>query len=352
MINNPNNNKEIHFVNVAKTLTIFLIVLAHLPIPTPLWLFIGSFRMPLFFLLSGYLISSRQYDFISFVKKKAKTLLIPYAFFAIISLFFWYFIGKKYGNDSSPDNASSLFKYIIGFILAIPSKEYLGFNFPIWFLPSLFCAEIMFYLCQKYFRKISFFIFCLCFCIGVLIKNYIDIRLPFGIDVSFFALLFIYTGNWMKKKNLIEKYVCNVKFLYKIFFSIVFAILTIYISHINNAGGTISMVHRIFNNYFLYFVGAFSGSLFLLFLSNCIPNHRIFSFYGRNTIIILGFHLMIFSFIKAIQLFIFHIPIEIANNSFSINFLYTILTFILVTPIIFLINKYTPFLIGRQIGIL
>jgi len=129
-------------------------------------------------------------------------------------------------------------------------------------------------------------------------------------------------------------------------------LLTYYVSNMNNSHGIISMVHRVFNNYFLFFAVAFSGSLFIIFLSNCIPNHRLFRFYGRNTIIILGFHLMCFSLLKAVQLFIFHIPLEIANENFLINILYAVSTFILLSPVIYLINKYLPFTIGREKGIL
>ncbi len=345
------NNKEIPFINIAKTLAIFLIIMAHLNIPYYPRLFIGSFRMPLFFILSGYLISSRQYDFIHFVKRKAKTLLIPYAFFVFVSLSFWYFFGRNYGQQTvSKDH---LQQYIIGAIFSIPTNKYMGFNLPIWFLPSLFFTEIMFYLCRRYCKKTSFLVCCFCFALGIFLKEIFPFcRLPFGLDVSVFALLFIYIGYWLRKKQLIERYVSNIKFPLKICFVILFGLLTFYIASINDTNGPISMVHRTFNNYFLYFAGAFSGSLFLIFVSNCIPNHHLFHFYGRNTIIILGFHLICFSFIKAIQVFIFHIPLETADNSFWINFSYALITFVLLYPVIYLINKYAPFLLGREKGIL
>jgi len=345
--------KDIPFVNTVKVFAIFLVVLGHLSISNEIYSFINIFHMPVFFLISGYLMSGNSDSFFIFTKKKAKALLIPYIFFAFVTFFFWYFVGRKYGNDSlDGQNTSVVLKHIIGIFLAIPSKDYLGFNFPIWFLPSLFCAEIIFYGIRKYFKKVSFLMCLIAFSVGVLLNKMQIFRLPFGIDVSFFALLFIFMGNWLRKNNLVETYICNKKLIYKMFFTILFGALTFYISHINSAGGTISMVHRVFNNYFLYLVGAFSGILCILFLSNCMPNHRLFHFYGRNTIFILGFHLMCFSLLKAIQVFVFHIPAETANGGLFINVMYAIFTFILLAPVIYLINKYAPFIVGREKGVL
>jgi len=347
---------EIPFVNTVKVFAIFLVVLGHLPVSSNVYSFINSFHMPVFFLISGYLMPSDLGSFLSFAKKKAKALLIPYLFFAFVSFVFWYFIGRKFGNDSLDEqNTSVVLKYIIGIFWAIPSKDYLGFNFPIWFLPSLFCSEIMFYGIRKYFKKPKYLPFLMCliaFSVGILFGKMQIARLPFGIDVSFFALLFIFTGNWLKENKLVETFICNKKLMYKIFFTIVFGGLTFYISCINGAEGQISMVHRHFNNYLLYLVSAFSGVLCILFLGNCMPDYRLFHFYGRNTIIILGSHLMCFSLLKAVQLFIFHVPVETANGGLLLNTIYAISTFILLAPVIYLINKYAPVIIGRKKGIL
>jgi fucose 4-O-acetylase-like acetyltransferase len=344
-------SKNIYFVNVAKTLAIFLVVLAHLSIPYGFHSFINAFHMPLFFVITGYLINTEKTSFKFFFIKKLKTLLIPYYVFVVLSFVFWYFLGRKYGNDALSEY--DLAKYISGSFLAIPSKEYLGFNFPLWFLPSLFCAEIMLYWIKRILKNyFSIVIICL-FGLGILLKEMNLFRLPLGIDVALFALLFIQTGQWLKNKNRMDRYICNPPLWMKMLLSIVFLFVTIYISQVNGEPNIVSMAKRIFNNYVLYLIGAVSGSLFILYLSNCLLfKSPIFNFYGRNTIVILCLHLIILSLIKGIQVFILHIPLSATESNLGINILYVIFTFILLIPVIYFINKYTPFIIGRKKGII
>jgi fucose 4-O-acetylase-like acetyltransferase len=342
-------NENLHFINVAKTLAIFRVALAHLPIPKEIYSFINSFHMPLFFLITGYLLSTENISFKNFFIKKLRTLLIPYFVFVAISFIFWYFVGRKYGDDVSSGHTPA--KYFIGALLAIPSKEYLGFNLPLWFLPSLFCSEILFYWIRRFCVRYSFLLVIFCFGAGILLKEMNLFRLPFGIDVSLHALLFIQTGKWLKEKDLINQYICRRNKITQIIFSVVFLSLTIFISYLNQAHGAILMYECHFNNYLLFIAGAFTGSLFILYLSNYICNSRLFDFYGRNTILILGLHLICFSLIKGIQVFLLQIPIEVTNLSFMVSIIYVIFTFILLAPVIYFVNKYTPFLLGRKKGV-
>jgi fucose 4-O-acetylase-like acetyltransferase len=290
-------------------------------------------------------------DTVSFKKmivKKVRTLLLPYFLFAFISFLYWFFIGKNYGDDILQKHNAT--QYLTGIFLAIPSKEYLGFNLPVWFLPSLFCTEILFYFGKKIFKQYSFIIFIFCFGLGILLKEFEVGRIPYGLDVSLFALLLIQTGQWLKNRQLIEKYICNQSLVVKIGFAVIAFCLTCFVSQINQENGSVYIVDRVFNNYFLFFAGVFTGNLFILYLSNCLPVIRLFNFYGRNTIILLGLHLIVFSLIKGIQVFLLGIPIETTQDIFIIDIIYVIFVFILLAPVIYCVNKYMPFLLGRKKG--
>jgi fucose 4-O-acetylase-like acetyltransferase len=224
-------DENIYFINVAKTLAIFLMVLAHLAIPNQQQSFINSFHMPLFFIITGYLISVDTKSFKFFLIKKLRTLLLPYAVFAIVSFIFWYFIGRNYGDDALIEKNPT--DYLWGILLAIPTKEYLGFNFPIWYLPSFFCAEILFYWIKRIFKKYSLVIILLFVGLGIFLNEIDFVRLPFAIDVSFFTILFFQIGQWLKKKNWMDRYICSPSGWVKMSLFIVFLCLTIYISLIN-----------------------------------------------------------------------------------------------------------------------
>ncbi|MDR2804109.1 MAG: acyltransferase family protein [Dysgonamonadaceae bacterium] len=347
---NTDETKNIYFINVAKTVAIFLVVLAHLPIPNLLHAFINSFHMPLFFIITGYLIFTDATPFRKLLIKKIRTLLIPYYLFAILSWLYWYFIGNEQGVETG--SGDKVISYITGALLAIPDKEYLGFNFPLWFLPSLFCAEILFYWIKKWFNKYSFIPVLILFGLGVLLNESRSPRLPLGIDVSFFALLFIQIGQWLQNKSIQNNCLHTLSFSRKILLSGILLCITIYIAQINQDIRVISMAKRIFNNYFLFLTGAVSGSLCILYLSLCFCKMRLFDFYGRNTIFILGLHLVTLGLIKGIQVYGFHIPLSLTEQQFGISVLYTLLVFVLLIPVIYIVNKYIPFLIGRKEGIL
>lgn len=90
-----------------------------------------------------------------------------------------------------------------------------------------------------------------------------------------------------------------------------------------------------FNNIILYFINAVLGSLNIISISKKI-NSKLLSFWGRNTLIIMGTHQLILTMLA---------KINIVNE---LNFITKlILVLVIEYPIIVLINNYTPFLLGE-----
>ncbi|MDR1119329.1 MAG: acyltransferase family protein [Dysgonamonadaceae bacterium] len=344
MKDNPN---EIQFLNTAKVIGIFLVIYAHLSIPQTPYIFINSFHMPLFFCISGYFVSTSKYTFKDFFIRKFRTLIVPYFIFAIVSLFFELLIGQKYGNNANthPD----ISKYIAGIFLAIPSRAYLGFNIPLWFLPALFSIEIIFYLYRKYFHRYSWITVICSFLIGILLKHTLPFRLPWGIDVALFAMPFVQIGYYLKRKNLNDAFFIRMNFTAKSSIILTSAILTLLFSTVNIRHNSGVLVYALqFNNYFLFFAAACTGIIFTFMLSSCIPASGLVRFYGRNTIILLGLHFMAYSVVKGLLHFIFQIPMEIINGNAYLKLFISVGDFIVLTPVIYCVNKYTPQLLGRK----
>jgi fucose 4-O-acetylase-like acetyltransferase len=345
------NTNEIQFLNTAKVITIFLVIFDHLGgNPFHSSIFINSFRMPLFFCISGYFISTQKYIFKDFITRKFRTLVIPYFFFAIVGFLFWFLIGRKYGDDTYIPYTPT---YILGIVGAVPSKTYLGFNLPIWFLPALFSTEIIFFLYRKYFHKYSWIIVIGSFLIGILLKHTLPFRLPWGIDVAFFAVLFLQLGYYLKRKNLNDVFFARISFWGKIAIVLASIALTILFSNINATEDSKVLVYALqFNNYFLFLAAACTGIVSVFVLSSCIPSFRFLRFYGRNTIIILGLHIMGYSLIKGLLYFILHVPMEVLNENAYLKFFMAASNFIVLAPVIYFINQYIPQLLGRKKAIL
>lgn len=80
--------KRIEWVDLSKFVGIFAMVWGHSGVNENMDIIIHAFHMPLFFFLSGYLYKDGE------IKKKAKTLLIPYFTFGIGLFLLWKIISK------------------------------------------------------------------------------------------------------------------------------------------------------------------------------------------------------------------------------------------------------------------
>lgn len=119
-----------YWIDWAKVFGIYLVVLGHTTdgseLIRPL---IYSFHMPLFFMISGYLEKKYSGSAISYIKKTAKRLLIPYLIYGIIStLYVIFIVGSK-------DTIHTLLCLCVG--------RPQGFAGPLWFVPVLFEIKII-----------------------------------------------------------------------------------------------------------------------------------------------------------------------------------------------------------------
>lgn len=89
-------NARIHYIDVMRGLLILLVVLGHSIGNTsdPLNMFILSFHMPAFFILSGMCFKPKDsnYNFAFVLKRKAKGLIWPYLTFSLVGVALYWFL--------------------------------------------------------------------------------------------------------------------------------------------------------------------------------------------------------------------------------------------------------------------
>lgn len=192
-----NNILRLEWVDFAKVMAIFLVFLGHTEVSSPVMNRIYLFHMPLFFVISGILWNEEKYKDISllgFIKKKFKSLIIPYFKIAIVcfvirGLIINFFI---LNYESYTD---ALLRYIVGILLTIGSTEYMPSCSPIWFLTCLFFAEL--WICMIMKQKLHYLYVIVAIIIGVFIE-YI-LKLPWGLGMSIRAVPFLYLGILIKR---------------------------------------------------------------------------------------------------------------------------------------------------------
>ncbi len=271
-------------------------------------------HMPIFFIISGFLFAHSNSITLSFGEiayKRFKSLLLPYVItwliiilLRMIVLFYRTLITAYNATDnlifSITHSMNSVYPVMLKsglpFLLSIfygTGQDIHLFGSVIytsgilWFLPSLFSATIIFYLFLKLFDKYSIaiqsIIIILLTFAGYMIGKYVFL-LPWSIDISLVAQIFMVSGYLMRKHMIFEKKT-------PIWFFIAAAgiwLLDLYM-------GGIDMILREYNYLAISLIGAISASYLLMKLSFFLSNgasfyYKSISYIGRQSLVILCFH--------------------------------------------------------------
>lgn len=169
---------RIIWLDIAKGITIILMVLGHSSIPDGLSRFIYTFHMPLFFISSGWVTNFSKYNIVDFISHKARTLLLPFIVYSAVVLILINYLGK------SP------------FVLWI--KTGWG-GYALWFIPVLYFAlvisQFIYKLENRGIRLTILFIVL----VGAAVLSYNKIVLPWNLASVPYAIVFIMIGAELNK---------------------------------------------------------------------------------------------------------------------------------------------------------
>ncbi len=294
MSNIQTSSLRYSYIDACKAIGIILVILGHTySIPGTLYNIIYSFHMPLFFIVSGFVYNESKYGEMPFKKylfQKIKNYLLPYAAFGLINLIlqiFWnVFI---YRTSTSIDFVLHNLK---GLVLCHADVQHMPNCSPIWFLIALFNASIIFYLLNKYAKRILGYIsvFCIVLSYGVFLLQKFEIIqffIPWCIPESIMAVFFMYFGTVLKKHNVFEKIQSNWKFIILLLLLLSLGIPTAIIN-----GGNVGMNGNNYGNLLLFLPASLTLSFLVILLCskyNFLQN-KFFVWLGKNTMFIIGFN--------------------------------------------------------------
>lgn len=103
-----------------------------------------------------------------------------------------------------------------------------------------------------------------------------------------------------------------------------------------------------YGGFFSFYILAFSGIFTFVYLSRKIRTSKILEFYGRNSLIVLALHFPLKDVFSKLTVLVLGIDLEAFyyNAGFALSL--TILNLLCLVPVIFIINNYLPFLIGKK----
>lgn len=175
---------KIEWVYTLKTLGILAVVLGH--IASPLGVFIFSWHMPLFFMMSGFFIKF-DVSFKAFVVKDFKRFMIPYFLFSVIAL-----VAETLKRIVLHRESLDYLEELQGVFLWMDMASLIHtYAFVLWFLPALFFARVTLVFIDRYIHTI----FSQFLVVSILFMSSFYINVPFGFDNAMNALLFVFIGS-------------------------------------------------------------------------------------------------------------------------------------------------------------
>ncbi|MBR3646695.1 MAG: acyltransferase family protein [Lachnospiraceae bacterium] len=279
---NSNTKSRIEYIDVAKGIGMLCIIAGHMGINV-VNRCVYTFHIPLFLLISGYFISNRD-SVGDFIKKRANTILKPYAVTCILLGIIQFLksiltSGQVTLNEMKDTILSSLYGSGNEVNRTLFGIKPIG---AIWFLLALLWAAVI--VRVVLYRKYGFIIV-----VAIAIASVISARyvwLPLDVQAGGLAAVYVYVGAFCAKKRMtFEKMNLYVVLLGVAMLGLEFATRT---------GVAIDRCYS--KNPTLAIWGAVVISYMVVYLAKLIAKNDVlkkyFSFVGNNSIIILSFHLV------------------------------------------------------------
>ncbi|MCW7551381.1 acyltransferase family protein [Endozoicomonas gorgoniicola] len=323
--------KRMYWLDNAKSIGIFLVVLGHLSIPSKLHNYIYAFHMPLFFFLSGVTFKHKNFELKEFMLKRARVLLFPYLVFGIATYLWWLAIGRNFGSGAS--TIMPLYRPLVGMLYSNGIDGWLIHNVPLWFLTCLFITECIFFSISKTVsKKTLLIIISLIAYFGYLLSSTNAPRLPWGINIVPMSQLFLCAGYLLKEfagKNSLGR-------LPNSMITIATLALTYWLSY-KNWGA--DMNHNHYGNLVIYVIAAIAGIIAIISFSKIIPPNSIMSYIGKNTLTILVLHGFVCTLLKGIFIFLLNFPLSEFNETLLLNLIIAVGSILALFPVAFFFGK-------------
>lgn len=274
--------KRIGWIDVAKGIAMFLVVLGHNPLPAVAIKVIYCLNVPVFFLMSGYTFRTEKYASLwQLLRVLARKIILPYLLMNVVAFVVFYWT-----RDMVPDMAGAK-QLFWGIVYGVGDNRSLRFNTPLWFLPCIFVVQCFWYLIDRYGKKTKFFWVLLSSINGYFVYALIGNRLPWGMDVAFTGLVFFALGNFFRKEQVDQalfKIPALLGFVVMLACNIGFNVLN------RSAYPNVDMNSMVFGNYFLFYICATSGCVAIVYLAKLLERSKILGYVGRNTLWMVGLH--------------------------------------------------------------
>ncbi|MBC1779165.1 acyltransferase family protein [Listeria booriae] len=323
--------KRLDWIDNLRGFGMILVVWGHMNLPYIFETIIYSFHIPLFFFISGYLYRAKKECLVSAIKRKASGTLVPYLFFAALSIPFGIILSLLQNTTLSISNIIINYFYLNGSV---------GWNSPLWFLVVLFFIEIV-YIIIDTLEWNNLFLVILFFTLGYSFSQ-THLEFPFGLNIVCYGIVFYYLGHLIKTIDIEKRWFLN-KFK-KISALSILALINILFGLFLNS--RVSVYHNELGNYFWFYIASVSACLAFYLIFKSTKRVQLLTFIGLNSVVIMCTHYFFkFTIILADRLLGGILSVE---RLLLISMLETAIILVCSVPLCLFFNRNIPGVIGKK----
>lgn len=334
------SQKRIEWIDQLKGITFFLVVLGHTDgildwgIAHP---YIYSFHMPLFLMMTGFTLNiDKVYNtsFVDYVTKLFKRMIVPYVWLNLICMPLRYILYNFLRGSQM-----KVIDFLKGIVLANTAFDNaLSPATPTYYIILLFFAQLLLFALIKLTKKNNLILFPVSLLLLVIPLATIKTPVIWHLNVVPVAMMFIILGRILMDMYLKNKQRLDNTNIWKLIPVCVLLVIGGFIFYKLN--GKISIHLNLYgNNFILFILSALLTSTALVILVSRMPKIGFINYIGKNTLFSLGIHAAIISIVE--QLF------KNVKSELWFIFIEAIAIYLMLIPMIYLVNKFAPFLNGN-----
>jgi fucose 4-O-acetylase-like acetyltransferase len=340
VIQPADNSRRNQAVDAAKGIGILLVIYGHTIKGTDFRVFLYSFHMALFFIVSGLFFRPELYtSWQDMITRTARTLLWPYVVFYVLSYSYWLSVERllRPGGDQIP-----WYEPLVGLFLATDVQHYMNPNGALWFLVGLFMAQVALYglLRTVLHNGLRMLALCLALATGIWLAQFQQLVLPFSLKSAFVALFFVGLGYLIRELDYTPQQRSG-----KLLATLTGLSMCYWLS-INNE--LIDIDHGHYGNPLRFVGAALLGVWGCLCGASFLQGAPILTYFGLNSLIAFGLSEPIKRLSIGLVSRLSHYSVDEVRQSVELSVIVLLLTLLLLVPVIYLFNNQLSRLIGRK----